>query len=107
MKIFIDFRIKVLIFIRIMNRICATKAYKNFFKILDELPKSGGMEIVRNGGREGCYMISKEEYDGLIETMEIMKDRELYEKILQSMKDPDTVVYDSVDDLLDDLDVKR
>jgi stalled ribosome rescue protein Dom34 len=52
-------------------------------------------------------MISKEEYEGLIETMEIMKDRELYEKILQSMKDPDTVVYDSVDDLLDDLDVKR
>jgi PHD/YefM family antitoxin component YafN of YafNO toxin-antitoxin module len=77
--------------------------YKNFFKILDEIGRLGVVEITRNNNKTGCYVLSKEEYEGMVETMEIMRDRELYEKILKSRADPDVTKYNSLEDAMEKL----
>jgi PHD/YefM family antitoxin component YafN of YafNO toxin-antitoxin module len=84
-----------------MKRMCATKAYKNFFKLLDAMPAVGTLEITRSGDKDGCYVLSKEEYDGMMETMAIMKNSELYDKIMRARADTEVTRYKSVDDLLE------
>jgi hypothetical protein len=90
-----------------MKRMCATKAYKKFFKLLDVMPTIGTLEITRNGDKDGCYILSKREYDGMVATMEIMKNSALYDKILQAMADQEVTRYKSVDDLLEKFDNKN
>jgi PHD/YefM family antitoxin component YafN of YafNO toxin-antitoxin module len=67
---------------------CATEIYKNFFKFLDKIGTLGVVEVTRNSNRTGCYILSKEEYEGMVETIDIMRDHELYKKILLGMREP-------------------
>jgi hypothetical protein len=67
---------------------CATKVYKEFFKILNDINSLGVVEVTRNSDKTGCYVLSKEEYEGMVETMDIMRDNVLYVKILQGKCEP-------------------
>jgi PHD/YefM family antitoxin component YafN of YafNO toxin-antitoxin module len=67
---------------------CATKVYKEFFKILNDIDKLGVVEVTRNGDKTGCYVLSKEEYESMVETMDIMRDSIFHEKILKGKCEP-------------------
>ncbi|MDR2432759.1 MAG: hypothetical protein LBD34_03335 [Puniceicoccales bacterium] len=45
-------------------------------------------------------MMSEEEYEGMLETLDIMKNKPEYDHILHSIADPRVEKFDSVDEML-------
>lgn len=70
-----------------MNFIPATKARKNFFKLLDEANKPGGVVTITLSGEAKVVMISAEEFESWQETLEITDDKELMRGIDEAMNE--------------------
>jgi PHD/YefM family antitoxin component YafN of YafNO toxin-antitoxin module len=73
------------------------------FKALNEVDEHGIMVITRRN-KQNIIMMSEEEYEGMLETLDIMKNKPEYEHILQSMADPRTEVFDSIDKMWANID---
>lgn len=67
--------------------ITATAARKNFFSLIETANKSGKPISITHGGIPKAVLMSQDEFDGLIETLEIMSDPQLMKDIRDSMKD--------------------
>jgi PHD/YefM family antitoxin component YafN of YafNO toxin-antitoxin module len=98
--------------------ICVTTFSKNVFETLDRVDETGAVVVVtrrssakgrhrnpskdRHGPRNYVIM-SEENYAGLLETLDIMSNRDEYEHILQSMADPVKMRFSSIEEMEKDL----
>jgi PHD/YefM family antitoxin component YafN of YafNO toxin-antitoxin module len=73
------------------------------FKALNEVDEHGIMTITRRN-KQKIIMMSEEEYEGMMETLDIMKNKQEYDHILQSMADTDKEKFDSVDKMWETID---
>jgi antitoxin YefM len=87
----------------VMVDICATAFSRNVFKVLNEVDEHGVMVITRRN-KQKIVMMSEEEYDGMLETLDIMKNKLEYDHILQSIGDTCTEKFDSVDEMWESID---
>jgi prevent-host-death family protein len=87
----------------IMVDICATTFSRNVFKALNKVDEHGVMTITRRN-KQKIVMMSEEEYEGMLETLDIMKNKPEYDHILQSMSDTYTEKFDSVDEMWESID---
>ncbi|MBI5046064.1 MAG: type II toxin-antitoxin system Phd/YefM family antitoxin [Candidatus Yonathbacteria bacterium] len=69
------------------NSITATKARKDFFKLIEEANRPGYPITITVGGNPKVVMISSEEFEGWQETLEIMGDKALMEGIKKALID--------------------
>ncbi|OGJ62989.1 hypothetical protein A3C37_02265 [Candidatus Peribacteria bacterium RIFCSPHIGHO2_02_FULL_53_20] len=65
----------------------ATQARKQFFKLLEEAGKSGANIKITFEGHPSLVLLSEEEYEGWLETLEIMSDPELVQDIAEGIRD--------------------
>ena len=65
----------------------ATEVRNNFFDILDEVKGSGIPYTITKGGVPAAVLMNAEEYEGWMETLEIMKTPELVKGIEEGKKD--------------------
>lgn len=69
--------------------VTATQARRDFFKLLREASRHG--KIVRislQGLKDDVIMMSADEWDGWMETMDIMSDPKLVKRLRQAEADP-------------------
>ncbi|MDP3998502.1 MAG: type II toxin-antitoxin system Phd/YefM family antitoxin [bacterium] len=71
----------------VQNFINATDARNNFFDLLDKVKKSPYPINITVKGIPEAVIMSKEEFDGWIATIETLSDAELMKSIRQSEKD--------------------
>jgi prevent-host-death family protein len=67
--------------------VTATKARKMFFRLLDEAKTPGVPVTITVDGLPKVVMMSAEEYEGWLETLEIMSDPDLVAAIREGMED--------------------
>ena len=82
-----------------MTTINLSEAKDNLSKIVKETVETTRPVVISVNGRNQVVLISMEEYDSLMETIEILKDRGLMKKILASMQDiakKDVVRFDQI-----------
>lgn len=65
----------------------ATKARKNFFKILEKVNKPNQAYTITLDGKPRAVILSFDEYDSWLETLEILNDPKLMDDIKQAEKD--------------------
>ena len=82
-----------------MTHVTATKARKNFFQLLEQVNHPGQSVRISLRDDVDVVMMSAEEYDGWIETLDIMSDSELVKDIREGMEDFAAGRYISLDDL--------
>ena len=71
----------------IKNVISITEARNNFFKIIDQIQKSGAYFTLTERGRSKAVVMSAEEFDSWQETVEIMSDSKLMKEIKSADED--------------------
>lgn len=64
----------------------ATKARKQFFKLIQAADQPGSKITITVEGEAKVVMMSIEEFEGWQETLEIMSDKKLLKKIQEGMK---------------------
>ena len=70
-----------------MNKfMTATTARKNFYKVIDMAEHPGVAVTITHDGLPKVVVMSFEEYEGWLETMEIMADPELSKEIVGALK---------------------
>lgn len=67
--------------------ITATMARKNFFSLIDQASKPGKHISITHAGIPKVVMMSQEDFEGLIETLEIMSDQQLMKDIREGLKE--------------------
>ena len=67
--------------------ISATQARKQFFKLLENVGTSDSPVRITLEGHPSVVLLSEEEYESLIETLEILSDPELVKSIEEGMRD--------------------
>lgn len=67
--------------------ISATHARQQFFKLLEQAAKPGHNVTVTMEGEPRVVLMSVEEYEGWVETLEIMSDPELMQQIREGIAD--------------------
>lgn len=65
----------------------ATEVRNNFFDILNEVKHAGVPYTITKGGEPAAVLMNAEEYEGWLETIDIMNDPELVKGIEQGKKD--------------------
>ena len=71
-----------------MNRfMTATEARKNFYAVIDTAEHPGVAVAITHEGIPKVVVMSFEEYEGWIETMEIMADPALDREVTEALKD--------------------
>jgi prevent-host-death family protein len=66
----------------------ATQARKELFSLIQMAQKSGKPVIITHEGLPKVVMMSFEEFEGWMETFDIMQDRELSDYLLMYLKNP-------------------
>lgn len=67
--------------------ISITDARKNFLKIVEEVQKPDTYYFFTKNGEKKAVMLSAEEFDSMLETMEILSDPDAMKRIEQSKKE--------------------
>ena len=67
--------------------VTATQARKQFFQLLDLAEKPGSAITITREGHQPITMMSADEFEGWMETLEIMSDPELVAAIEEGMED--------------------
>ena len=62
-------------------------AKDNLSKIVKETAETTGQVVISVNGRNQVVLISMEEYESLMETIEILKDQDLVKRIVSSTED--------------------
>ena len=70
-----------------MTTVSATTARANFYDLLDEVATSGKRVGITNKGETKAILISQDELNGIIATIETLSDPELMKQIRESEKD--------------------
>ncbi len=69
------------------NTLSISEARKRIFEIADEVQKPGVYYVLTEKGRPKAVMLSYEEYDSIIETLEVMQEMPELDKDLQETRD--------------------
>lgn len=69
------------------NILPVTTVKRNLMKLLKKLENDGEPVVITKDGRAAGLLISPEDYDGLVETREILSDKELVKILKQSVED--------------------
>lgn len=69
------------------NILPITLVKKNLMKLVKEIEKNKDPIIITKDGRAAGVLISPEEYDGLLETLEILSDKKLVQSLKKSEDD--------------------
>ena len=64
-----------------------TEVKRDLMKLLKELQRCGGMVAITKDGRAAGVLMSMEEYEGLMETIDILQDRILLRSLHQALKE--------------------
>ena len=72
-----------------MTTLTATNAKEQFLSLLRKSHDFGEKYTITHNGEPYAVLISTEEYDGLLETLEILQDKNLTKQILKAIKDAD------------------
>ena len=73
--------------VRMKKYITATEARKKFYDVINDVQSPVGEVIITHKGLPRAVIMSFEEYEGLLETMEIMSDPELCRELKKDLKD--------------------
>jgi prevent-host-death family protein len=79
----------------------ATDARKNWFKLIDQAGKPGSVIAIKHRDLPDVVLMSAEEFEGWIETMEIMADSKLMKDIRNGLKDKKAIAWEDVKAELD------
>ena len=82
-----------------MTTINLSDAKDRFSQLVKETAETTGQFIISVNGRNQAVLISVDEYESLMETIEILKDQSLVKKIFSSMEDikkGDVVPFDAL-----------
>ena len=85
---------------KIKTILSATEARNNFFKILERIDKPNQSFTITLKGEPKAVILSFDEYDSWLETIEILKDPILINDIKQAEKDFATGNYVSLEEVL-------
>ena len=72
---------------RMSQSITATRARQDFFKLIERAQRPGQHTVVTIDGQARVVLLSAEEYEGWIETLEILDDQALVRQIGRGLKD--------------------
>jgi len=70
-----------------MKAIVATKAKKQLIKLVDDVNKDNKKFLITKNNQNKAVLISKDEYESLKETIEIMSDSKLVKEIEEGLKE--------------------
>ena len=70
-----------------MKTIPLSEAKSGFSKLIDEISKTHGVYQITRGGIPEGILLSADEYESLLETLEILSDPDLMKQIQQSKKE--------------------
>ncbi|MDO8649144.1 MAG: type II toxin-antitoxin system Phd/YefM family antitoxin [Candidatus Peregrinibacteria bacterium] len=76
--------------------ISATKARKEFFKVLEFASKPGSSVTITLEGHTPLVIMSQQDFEGWQETLEIMSDPQLMKDIRAAMKEKKTIPWSVV-----------
>lgn len=74
----------------------ATEARKDFFSVLKAAGKPGRTITITLGGEPPVIMMSAEEFEGWVETLEIMSDPELVRQLDKAKTESETITLDEL-----------
>ncbi|MBU1179735.1 type II toxin-antitoxin system Phd/YefM family antitoxin [Patescibacteria group bacterium] len=89
------------------NTITLTEARKKIFEIAEKVQKPNNFYTLTERGKPKAVILSAEEFDSIIETMEIMSDPKILKKIEQAEKEYERGEYVSLDELARDFSYKK
>ena len=72
-----------------MTTLTATKAKAQFLSILRKTNDLHETYAITHNGQPYAVIMSNDEYEGLLETLEMLKDKVLSKRLLKSIKDAD------------------
>jgi len=85
-----------------MNKIVtATEARRQLYKLIRQASKPGGKVTITLAGEEPVVLISQEELEGWMETLEVMSDPQLVKDIEKAKKEKGGVDWDDFKKELD------
>ena len=70
-----------------MTTLTASSAKEQFLSLLRKSHDFGEKYTITHNGQPYAILMSTDEYEGLLETLEILQDKRLTKKILKSMDD--------------------
>lgn len=72
-----------------MTTLTTTKAKEKFISLVRKAHNLGEKYVITHRGEKYSILLSVEEYEGLLETLDILKNEKLIKEIIQSLKDLD------------------
>ena len=84
------------------HTIPATTARGKFFTILEEIDKPNKTYTITLGGKPKAVILSFEEYENWVETLEILRDTKLLGEISEAKKEFEQDEYVSLEEILKD-----
>lgn len=84
--------------------ITATDARKDFFNVLKAAGKPGRTITITLGSEPPVIMMSAEEFEGWMETMEIMSDPDVVRQLRAAKSEPETI---TLDELMEEFDYPK
>ncbi len=89
------------------NTLSITEARKNIFDIVNDVQKPGNYYTFTENGRPAAVLMSFEEFDSIIETMEIISDPKAMAKIKKAEEEYEKGEYISWEEMKKELNVNR
>jgi len=71
------------------NILPVTTVKKNLMKLLSQAQEDGSTFVITKDGKAAGVLMSAEEYEGMLETMEILSDPKAMESLRKAQKDID------------------
>jgi len=72
-----------------MVTLTASKAKEKFLSLIRKTHDLGSSYTITHNGKPYAVLMSTEEHEGLLETLEILQDKNLTQEVLAAMKDAD------------------
>ncbi|OGJ54149.1 hypothetical protein A3D11_03940 [Candidatus Peribacteria bacterium RIFCSPHIGHO2_02_FULL_49_16] len=80
-----------------MKSISATDARRQLFDLIEQAGKPGSFISITHRDLPDVVLMSSEEFEGWIETMEVMSDPKLMKDIRAGLKEKETVTLDTLE----------
>lgn len=73
-----------------MVTLTVSAAKEQFLSLIRNTRDLGASYTITHNGKPYAVLMSKDEYEGLMETLEILKDKNVTEELLRAVKEADT-----------------
>lgn len=79
-----------------MKSVSATNARRQLFDLIEQAGKPGSFVSITHRDLPNVVLMSLDEFEGWVETMEIMSDPQLIKDIQEGVKDKEAIPWDKV-----------